>query len=36
VRLLSFAYVFSVMNAAALVGLLYFITGKRDIWVRGQ
>jgi cellulose synthase/poly-beta-1,6-N-acetylglucosamine synthase-like glycosyltransferase len=36
VRLLSFAYVFSVMNAAALVGLFYFITGKRDIWVRGQ
>lgn len=36
VRLLNFAYVFSVMNAAALVGLFYFITGKRDIWVRGQ
>ncbi len=36
VRLLSFAYVFSVMNAAALVGLFYFVTGKRDIWVRGQ
>jgi poly-beta-1,6-N-acetyl-D-glucosamine synthase len=34
VRLLNFAYVFSVMNAAALVGLIYFITGKRDVWVR--
>jgi cellulose synthase/poly-beta-1,6-N-acetylglucosamine synthase-like glycosyltransferase len=34
VRLLNFAYVFSVMNAAALVGLIYFIVGKRDIWVR--
>jgi hypothetical protein len=33
-RLLSFAYVFSVMNAAALVGLFYFILGKRDVWVR--
>ena len=33
-RLLSFAYVFSVMNAAALVGLIYFILGKRDVWVR--
>ena len=36
VRLLNFAYVFSVMNAAALVGLIYFIFGKRDVWVRGQ
>lgn len=36
VRLLNFAYVFSVMNAAALVGLVYFILGKRDVWVRGQ
>lgn len=34
VRLLNFAYVFSVMNAAALVGLIYFIAGKRDVWVR--
>ncbi|HJQ23226.1 MAG TPA: glycosyltransferase family 2 protein [Blastocatellia bacterium] len=34
VRLLNFAYVFSVMNAAALVGLVYFIVGKRDVWVR--
>lgn len=36
VRLLNFAYVFSVMNAAALVGLVYFVLGKRNIWVRGQ
>jgi cellulose synthase/poly-beta-1,6-N-acetylglucosamine synthase-like glycosyltransferase len=34
VRLLNFAYVFSVMNAAALVGLIYFIFGKRNVWVR--
>lgn len=34
VRLLSLAYVFSVMNAAALVGLFYFIIGKRDVWAR--
>lgn len=34
VRLLNFAYVFSVMNAAALVGLVYFLVGKRDVWVR--
>jgi cellulose synthase/poly-beta-1,6-N-acetylglucosamine synthase-like glycosyltransferase len=36
VKLLNFAYVFSVMNAAALVGLFYFILGKRDVWARGQ
>jgi biofilm PGA synthesis N-glycosyltransferase PgaC len=36
VRLLSFAYLFSVMNAAALVGLFYFVRGKRDIWARGE
>jgi poly-beta-1,6-N-acetyl-D-glucosamine synthase len=36
VRVLNFAYVFSVMNAAALVSLIYFILGKRDVWVRGQ
>ena len=36
VRLLNFAYVFSVMNAAALVGMIYFVFGKRDVWVRGQ
>lgn len=35
VRLLNFAYVFSMMNAAALVGLFYFIRGKRDIWAVG-
>jgi hypothetical protein len=34
VRLLNFAYVFSVMNAAALLGLIYFIIGKRNVWVR--
>ncbi|HVG17436.1 MAG TPA: glycosyltransferase family 2 protein [Blastocatellia bacterium] len=34
VRLLNFAYVFSVMNAAALLGLVYFILGKRNVWVR--
>lgn len=36
VRLLSFAYVFSLMNAAALVGLVYFVLGKRNIWARGE
>lgn len=36
VRLLNFAYVFSLMNAAALVGLVYFVRGKRNIWARGE
>jgi len=31
-RLLNVAYVFSVMNAAALVGLFYFVFGKRNVW----
>src|SRR5262249_43685395 len=30
--LVNVAYVFSLMNAAAIVGLLYFILGKRDVW----
>lgn len=36
VRVLNFAYVFSLMNAAALVGLFYFVTGKRNVWARGE
>lgn len=36
VRLLNFAYVFSLMNAAALVGLVYFVVGKRNVWARGE
>jgi cellulose synthase/poly-beta-1,6-N-acetylglucosamine synthase-like glycosyltransferase len=36
VRLFNVAYVFSVMNAAALVGLFYFVLGKRNVWVRGD
>ena len=36
VRLLNLAYVFSLMNAAALIGLLFFVLGKRNVWVRGE
>jgi biofilm PGA synthesis N-glycosyltransferase PgaC len=36
VRMLTFAYVFSLMNAAALVGLFYFVMGKRNVWARGE
>jgi poly-beta-1,6-N-acetyl-D-glucosamine synthase len=35
-RLLNFAYVFSVMNAAALVSLFYFVLGKRNVWARSE
>jgi cellulose synthase/poly-beta-1,6-N-acetylglucosamine synthase-like glycosyltransferase len=34
VRLLNAAYVFSVMNAAAIVGFFYFLRGKRNVWVK--
>jgi poly-beta-1,6-N-acetyl-D-glucosamine synthase len=36
VRLFNVAYVFSVMNAAALVGLFYFLFSKRNVWVRSE
>ncbi len=36
VRIFNVAYVFSVMNAAALVGLFYFIFSKRNVWVRSE
>jgi cellulose synthase/poly-beta-1,6-N-acetylglucosamine synthase-like glycosyltransferase len=35
-KVFNIAYVFSVMNAAAFVGLLYFVLGKRNVWVRGE
>jgi biofilm PGA synthesis N-glycosyltransferase PgaC len=34
--LANIAYVFSLMNAAAIVGLLYFIVGKRDVWAQSE
>jgi poly-beta-1,6-N-acetyl-D-glucosamine synthase len=36
VRIFNVAYVFSVMNAAALVGLFYFLFSKRNVWVRSE
>src|SRR5262245_50547999 len=32
IKLLNLAYTFTVMNLAAIVGLIYFLTGKRNIW----
>jgi hypothetical protein len=36
VRLAKAAYAFTLMNAAALLGLVYFITGKQDVWTRTE
>src|SRR5262249_39126622 len=30
------AYAFMLMNAAALLGLVYFVTGKQSIWTRTE
>jgi len=35
-RMARAAYAFSLMNAAAVVGLLYFIARKRDVWTRSE
>jgi len=36
IRLAKAAYAFTLMNAAALLGLIYFITGKHDVWTRTE
>jgi len=36
IRLAKAAYAFTLMNAAALLGLIYFITGKQDVWTRTE
>jgi len=33
-RLLSLPYTFVLMNWAVVVGLYYFVTGRKDIWAR--
>ena len=33
-RILSFSYTFVMLNAAAVVGLYCFLTGKKDVWFR--
>ena len=35
-RLVSLPYTFVVMNWAAVAGLYYFVTGKKDVWLRGK
>jgi hypothetical protein len=31
-RFVTFPYAFVLMNWAALAGLYYFVTGKKDVW----
>jgi hypothetical protein len=35
-RLVSLPYAFVLMNWAAIAGLYYFITGKKDVWLKGN
>jgi hypothetical protein len=35
-RLLSLPYTFVLMNWAALAGLYYFLTGKKDVWLKNK
>ena len=35
-RLVSFPYTFVLMNWAAVAGLYYFLTGKKDVWLKGK
>jgi len=36
ITLAKAAYAFTLMNAAAVLGLIYFITGKQDVWTRTE
>jgi hypothetical protein len=35
-RMLSLPYAFVLMNWAAMVGLYYFVTGKKDVWLSSR
>jgi hypothetical protein len=35
-RVLSLPYTFVLMNWAALAGLYYFVTGRRDVWLKSK
>ncbi len=35
-RAFSFPYAFVVMNWAAVVGLYYFVTGRKDVWLSSR
>jgi hypothetical protein len=35
-RFLSVPYTFVLMNWAALAGLFYYVTGKKDVWSKSK
>lgn len=35
-RLLSLPYTFVLMNWAVVAGLYYFVTGKKDVWLKSK
>jgi hypothetical protein len=35
-RLLSLPYTFVLMNCAAVAGFYYFVTGKKDVWLKSR
>ena len=35
-RLLSLPYTFVLMNWAAVAGFYYFVTGKKDVWLKNK
>ena len=35
-RFISLPYTFVIMNWAAVAGLYYFITGKKDVWSKSK
>jgi len=35
-RLVSFPYTFVLMNWAAVAGLFYFVSGKKDVWLKNK
>ena len=35
-RLVSFPYAFVLMNWAAVAALYYFVTGKKNIWLKNK
>jgi hypothetical protein len=35
-RLVSLPYTFVLMNWAAVAGLYCFVTGKKDVWLKGK
>jgi len=35
-RFVSFPYTFVLMNWAAVAGLFYFVSGKKDVWLKNK